>query len=82
MGAWDWMGSCVDLIQGLATPSEVHPSAALPSPGGLLEMKTLKYYPSYNWFRICTLTSFPARRSDPMTTSTFSLITVVQFSQL
>lgn len=70
--ACDSVGRCVDLVQDLATPSEVQPPAVLPSPGGPLDMKTLRSYPSYNWFRICILTSFPDQRSDPLI-STFSL---------
>lgn len=77
MRACDWVWSCVGLVQGLATPCEIHPPAALSFPGSLLEMKALRSYPSYNWFRICILTSCPSQRSDPMIAWTFSLITVV-----
>ena len=39
MKACNWMVSFVDLVQGLATPSEVYASVALPSPGGLVRNK-------------------------------------------
>lgn len=44
--------------------------------GGLLEMRSLRSYPNYNWFRICILTSSPAQKSDLGIASTFNLITV------
>lgn len=36
MKACNWVGSCVNLVQELPTPSEVHTSAALPSAGWLV----------------------------------------------
>ena len=46
MKAYNWVGSCVHLVQELPTPSEVHISTALPTAGRLVrneESQTLSH---------------------------------------